>query len=39
MADNSPKVFDNDTDVKTFLDIEFFKVFPLERHRGVDRLL
>jgi hypothetical protein len=32
MADDSSKVFDNNTDVKTFLDIEFLKVFPLERH-------
>ena len=39
MTDNGSKIFHNDTNVKSFLDIEIVKVLPLECHRGVNWLL
>ena len=39
MTDDGSKIFHNDTNVKSFLDIEIIEVLPLECHGGVNRLL
>lgn len=39
MGDNSSEVFDHDAEMKTFLDIEFVKVFSLKCDGGMHGLL